>query len=364
MSKYKVVIIDDEPWTREVIKSLGEWESKGIEIAGEASDGEYGLELIRQVSPDIILTDVRMPQLSGIDLIDIIRKEGNQAFVLFISGYDNYDYIRSALKLDVVDYLLKPIKKEELNHQLDQCITLLSKRNETVRLETNTETGFLDVNWAGKFYALRDALYDSLCSSNLQVIKQKFDAIRLLVTTENETKNLSKGNMICIYYTLMNILERFIQRQEFMPGEIYKEEATTFVFSRESTLEEMLSFVLRLYLKASETIQEITRNRNKLDLEKIKKYIQETYTEGITLEQTAQFFYVSKEYLSKSFKAAVGRGFSEYVTALRMEKAKELILEYKIPIKEVGSLVGYVDQAHFYKTFKKYYNQTPGEIRG
>lgn len=106
----------------------GEWENKGLEIVGEASDGEYGLELIRQTSPDIILTDVKMPQLSGIELIDSLRREGNKSLVIFISGYDNYAYIRSALKLEVVDYLLKPIKKEELNNQLDHCLALLSDK--------------------------------------------------------------------------------------------------------------------------------------------------------------------------------------------------------------------------------------------
>jgi two-component system response regulator YesN len=105
MANYKVIIIDDEPWTREVIKTLGNWTGLGLEVIGEASDGEYGLELIRQMSPDIILTDVKMPHLNGIDLIEILRRENNNSPVIFISGYDDYSYIRSALKLDAVDYL-------------------------------------------------------------------------------------------------------------------------------------------------------------------------------------------------------------------------------------------------------------------
>jgi two-component system response regulator YesN len=81
------------------------------------------------------------------------------------------------------------------------------------------------------------------------------------------------------------------------------------------------------------------------------------------LELTAAIFYVSKEYLSKVFKATVGMGFQEYLTSLRMERAKELILSYKVPLKDIGELVGYLDQAHFYKTFKRFYGKTPGEIR-
>jgi two-component system response regulator YesN len=72
---------------------------------------------------------------------------------------------------------------------------------------------------------------------------------------------------------------------------------------------------------------------------------------------------VSKEYLSKTFKATVGVGFSDYVASLRMEKAKTLILEHNIPIKDVGFMVGYIEQPHFYKKFKKYFSMTPGEMK-
>lgn len=74
MLKYKAVIVDDEKWTRQVIRGLGEWEKNNIIIAGEASDGEYGLELIRQVKPDIVLTDVCMPHLSGLEQMEQIRR--------------------------------------------------------------------------------------------------------------------------------------------------------------------------------------------------------------------------------------------------------------------------------------------------
>ncbi|MBS5934000.1 MAG: response regulator [Clostridiales bacterium] len=358
---YKAVIIDDETWTRTVIKSLGEWEKYGIKIVGEASDGDYGLELIRQMSPDIILTDVCMPHLNGLELIERLRNENNGAQVIFISGYDDYSYIRSALKLDAIDYLLKPVKGDELNNQLEMCIKVLNQREDSKK-EHDLAEGFLKVSWASQYYVLRDALFDSLNSDNLKVIEQKFEAIQNLIE-KKEGEKPEKGSMICVYYTLMNSLQRFIYSKGYSLSDIFNEEETTFVFSRESTCTEMLAFVKRLYCLASLKIQDFIKNRNRLDLDQIKKYIDEHYTEGITLEETANAFYVSKEYLSKTFKGTVGKGFSEYVTALRMEKAKLLILEYGIPIKEVGAMVGYLDQAHFYKTFKKFYGKTPGEMR-
>lgn len=363
MANYKVVIIDDEPWTREVIKQLADWEALGLTVAGEASDGEYGLELIRLTAPDIILTDVKMPHLNGIDLIDTLRKENNSTPVIFISGYDDYNYIRSALKLSAVDYLLKPIKPEELNHQLSNCVKLLAGRKEDRGEARNPEPGFLEAAWASRFYVLRDNLLSSLNSLDSNIIKQKCSEIYQLIS-KNEEEPLSKGNLVCIYYTLMNTLENFILSRDFVPKEILQNKHISFVFSRDCSPKEMMDYIQNLYCLASERIQEYNRNRNRLDISRIKKYIEEHYTEGITLELTAAAYYVSKEYLSKTFKAATGKGFLEYLTELRMERAKELILDYKVPLKEVGEMVGYLDQAHFYKTFKRYFGKTPGEIRG
>ena len=75
MCNYSVVIIDDEPWTREVVKHLGKWKELALTIIGEASDGDLGLEMVRELRPDIILTDVRMPYLNGIDLVRTLRAE-------------------------------------------------------------------------------------------------------------------------------------------------------------------------------------------------------------------------------------------------------------------------------------------------
>ena len=359
MRNYKVVIIDDEPWTREAIKQLTDWKNLGIEIAGEASDGEYGLELIRQTMPDIILTDVNMPGLNGIELMNLLREEKNDALVIFISGYDNFEYIRGALKVDAVDYLLKPVKADELNHQLQQCIKRL-KDTDPHGIEVTGE--FLNEKWANTFYEMRSLLKDSLNSSDINVVNDRLKGIYNIVK-ENSEKNISKSVMVGVYYTLINVLQQFITSYSYQLEDIFTKENTTFVFSRDASFDDMMEFVTHLYMVAYDKIQEQLKNRGRIDIEKIKLYVKEHFTEGITLEETAASFYVSKEYLSKLFKNSEGKGFLEYVTMLRMEYAKELIVGYKVPIKEVGNLVGYVEQAHFYKVFKKYYGKTPGEFR-
>ncbi len=362
MERYKVVIIDDEPWTRDVIKSLVPWETLALEVAGEASDGEYGLELIEQLQPDIILTDVHMPHISGIDLVSHLRKKGNNAKVIIISGYDDFVYIRSALKLDVADYLLKPIKPEELNDQLQRCITLLNEENREKAETGEYIDGFLNAPWTDEYFALRSSAYECLFSADAPMIRQKFKQIRQLIEN-HEKENISRGAIIGIYYGLIGWLQRFISSSGYSPSEVFENQNTSFVFSRGCTLGDMLDFACELYCRASQSVQELIKARNRLDIHLVKTFIQENFATGITLKETATRFFVSKEYLSKLFKESTGEGFSEYVTALRMNKAKNLITEYKVPLKEVGAMVGYLDQAHFYKAFKRFFRKTPGEMQ-
>ncbi len=360
MGLYKAVIIDDEIWTRETIKKLAKWKENGLEVVGEASDGEYGLELIRHTRPDVILTDVKMPNLDGIQLIRQLRAEQNDALVIFISGYDDYTYIRSALKLDALDYLLKPVKEEELNKMLALCTSRLSKQEHLVMQEE--EKGFLQVPWAADFFTKQENLCDALISTDTDVIREKCRDILVLVQ-KYETGEPSKGTMVCVYYSMMNHLEQFLLNRELKPHDITADKETSFVFSRDLGFVQMMEYLEQLYLLTAEKIHELNRNRGRFNVAPIEKYMQEHFTEAISLEMMAEQFYVSKEYLSKAFKQETGRGFWEYLTSLRMERAKELILDYKIPLKEVGELTGYMDQAHFYKTFKKYHQKTPGEIQ-
>lgn len=125
----------------------------------------------------------------------------------------------------------------------------------------------------------------------------------------------------------------------------------------------MIDFIQDLYCSVMRYLEKQQQQRSRLNIDAVCRYIQGCYIHGVTLEQTADEFHVTKEYLSKAFKADRKEGFSEYVTSLRMKRAYELIVEFDTPLKDVGAMVGYFDLAHFYKTFKKHFGKTPGEVR-
>lgn len=127
---YELVIIDDEKWIRQLIRKLLPMESYFLKVTGEAEDGKEGLDLVRRIRPDIVLTDIRMPVLSGLDLIGEIRKVLPRAEIIIISGFDNFEYAQKAITLGVVDFLLKPVEKEDLEKAVGSAIDRLKKKRE------------------------------------------------------------------------------------------------------------------------------------------------------------------------------------------------------------------------------------------
>ena len=110
----KVVVIEDEELVRRGIVMAVDWASVDCEVVGEASNGEAGLELIARERPDIVVTDIRMPRMDGLEMLRRLREEGCGASVILLTAYSDFTYAQSALKLGAVDYLLKPFHDGEL----------------------------------------------------------------------------------------------------------------------------------------------------------------------------------------------------------------------------------------------------------
>jgi two-component system response regulator YesN len=106
----------------------------------------------------------------------------------------------------------------------------------------------------------------------------------------------------------------------------------------------------------------ISKN-SRINIDEIKEYMLINYGENITLVGLADKYHISKEYLSSLFKKETGKTFSDYLIDIRMNKAKSLIVDYNIPIQKVAEMTGYLDIAHFYKMFKKYFGTSPGKMK-
>lgn len=115
----KIFLVEDEFVIREGIKNNIDWKANGYEFCGEASDGELAFPIIQKTKPDIVITDIRMPFMDGLELSRLIKKELPLTEIIILSGYEEFEYAKEAIKIGVSQYLCKPISGEELLKEIN-----------------------------------------------------------------------------------------------------------------------------------------------------------------------------------------------------------------------------------------------------
>lgn len=125
----KALIVDDEEWIRLGLREQVEWNSLGIEIIGEAQNGAVAIEIIEEKQPEIVVTDIRMPKMDGITLMEYINKKYPSILIIVISGYSEFEYAKKAISFSAFDYILKPIEEEVLQKTLIKAVEKVKQDN-------------------------------------------------------------------------------------------------------------------------------------------------------------------------------------------------------------------------------------------
>ena len=141
MYLYKILIVDDEEEVRSSIMRKMQWEQLGYQLVGDAENGEDALEKVRVLEPDLVLTDIKMPYMDGLTLTKYIKEERNSTEIVIFSGFDDFEYAQKAIKLGVIEYILKPVNVVELTEILKK---LKLKMDERIAEKRNIQALRLD----------------------------------------------------------------------------------------------------------------------------------------------------------------------------------------------------------------------------
>ena len=131
---YKILFVDDEEEVRKSIIKLMDWNALGFEIAGEAENGREALEKVTSLEPDVVITDIQMPYMDGLQLAEALQKEYPEKKVVLFSGYDEFEYAKQAIRLGVTGYILKPINIGELTAVLQKLRDSIDRELEEKRM--------------------------------------------------------------------------------------------------------------------------------------------------------------------------------------------------------------------------------------
>ncbi|KIL40742.1 hypothetical protein SD70_11795 [Gordoniibacillus kamchatkensis] len=344
---YKALIVDDEFMIKKSLHKMISESEYGFMVVGEAEDGQEALEVALQTQPDLIVTDISMPVMDGLELIQECRLRGLPCEIVILSGFGEFEYARKALRSNVTDYLLKPVRPEQMDNMLRTVRERLDLRQKLLLDQSNWSLYCKRIgNQIARFIWDLDenGIRNVLADANLQYVElglpQPF------------------SNHLCFELLL------FIQKEleTYDPDAIRNAEFTW--FNEVSDPEDAWR---RLENGVMEHLKEVRVRRNHGSFQTIKwaaAYIEQHYMdEELSLQTIADRMNMSLSYASQSFKDFMGKSFVQYLTGLRMEKAKELLLNLNSKTYEVAREVGYNDYPHFTRTFKKYFGYTPKDYR-
>jgi YesN/AraC family two-component response regulator len=360
---YRVMIVDDEPLIREGMRTLIEWEYYGFKVVAVARDGNDALAQYDDAAPDLMIIDIRMPVMDGLQLIEAVRKQNNRTHYLILSGYSDFDYAKRAIHSKVDGYILKPVDEDELVQYMMMIRTQLDKEfaddphddRRSSRDFFGKEVQFGATTLKAESIDLTpyiDKLYFALDIGNKESASLLLQQIGNDIVKTDISEQLIKTQYVQLFVTVIHkLLQGHLtlksSEHEFTEwiARIYKQ--TTFM-TMQIFIDSQLSVIMdRIGLNNPHTL-----------VKRMADMIQRNYSENLKLESLAEVFNYNSAYLGKLFKNHTGENFNTYLDRVRINKAKEL-LDQGLKVYQVAELVGYTNVDYFHTKFKKYVGKAP-----
>ena len=357
----RLAIIDDEEETRQIMVNFIDWEAYGITVIGEASDGLVAYDLINAQRPDIVLIDIQMPGMTGLEVLEKIRLEGavSPAFII-MSGFDDFEFARKALSLSAVDYLLKPFRPDDVVLAIQRSIRHLELIRSDARDAasvnvTRAPLGGGALNFTLLHYPSEEErrLLNSLKTSSPDTILADLKVFwdRLCASNDSEESRLN-----CAVILYVEICRFLLERGSRFSKPYFEAWDSTQDVSQNvyQTLESIM-------LEAFSLIE--ATDGSHIYVNSAIQYIQAHYNEPLSLEDVANAINLSTSYLSSLFSKVLGTTFIGYVQSVRIERAKELLHTTTLKIYEVAAQIGYDDEKYFSQVFRKVEGISPSQFR-
>lgn len=329
----KIIVVDDEKQIREGIARYINKNIEGFEVEQCFRDGDEAIEFLAENDIDIVISDVRMTRISGIELASFVYENKPYIKMIILSGYRDFEYAQFAIRYGVKAYLLKPTDFDELNSMLVNC-------REEIMHERDYIGNFMDS--AKNMFAM---LVKPDVEGGIALMEEIFTAAA--GHDHQWTTNYIRSFFEILRDKLLANLKIDIASRG-VSTEISAQ-------SREELYEQSMRLIKSIFalLKKSDD------NENTI-LDRAKRYIDEHYTTNISLQDVADCVYLNPIYFSRFFKLHTGQNFSEYLLNKRMKRAAEL-LKKNMKITDVSEACGYNNLGYFSRAFKEYYKCTPKE---
>lgn len=419
---FKLMIADDNPHTLSGLSEDTDWEDFGFTLTGSFQNGKDLLNAALQDIPDLVITDISMPQMDGITLTGELYRLKPDIKIIFISSYSEFDYAKSALKLHIFDYILKPIQIEQLQDVMSRLldtlhreqITLLKQQTAVSRQDyfrraalshyfsrllfhVKTEQHIreelhrlgLPLGSDFSLYVISFSLSDSFSIENHGQSQDYFHSILecalkdvlvistmtedykgvFIVFTSKETPpifDLLSGLGVDIEARMnLHITMGYSNSSQTLTDlpTLYKQSQTALQsLLASNTVIPIASYTDMHMSSDADALQPMPRVISK-SVAGMRAYIEQYYMDPITTNDVAGSVFLSPNYANRCFTAECGITIFGYIVQYRIDKAKELLRDTDEHITRIAEYVGYRSKTSFYLAFKRHTGISPTEYR-
>lgn len=398
-----MIIVEDESFERNALKNCIDWDLIGVQIVGEAANGAQGLSLAMEAKPDIILTDVNMPVMNAIEMTERLRNVLSDTKVLFLSSYDDFEYARQGINLNIFSYITKPVNENELLRSVKKAVDQITKdelekklydkikNNYQISLklakqaiisrilmgitENEKELAQLNLGWlgGGKFLGEIVSTYDE---EKTEMIDEELETLN-----RNCQRYCSKVTNICITRGILVTIFCFDLPEEGEKMKLLQSAVEDFLkvidcgalrmeanfdSKGELTASQLYDQIRLRSLSFTVELPEADREKKKGKkqiVSEIEKIIHTQYSSPLTIESIAKTMHFTPNYIGTVFKSLNGISINRYLTNVRIENAKKLLLQQGLSAADISLKCGYDNITYFHTSFKKEVGITPSEYR-
>lgn len=344
---YTVVAVDDEIWALRGLCNIVDWESFGFTIVGSYIDSNEAIKNIISERPDVIFTDIRMPGIDGMELIEAIHNSGVDSRLVIVSAYRDFDVAKKAISKDVTDYLMKPLDKKEVADLLSRLKLTLDRANS----DTSFDIKHFDLSQKGNLNNSDVKRYlDRLSDSNI---------CRLIVSNRELLETELIGSSLTEIY--VNGYQHSYLSKEIPNSAVFLK-----LLNENHGLHIGVSRIYSSFSDISKMLEDVKESfegsflySDNPKISEIQDYLSKNYTIKLSLPEIAEHFFVSESYLYELFRKNTDTSVVGFIKNIRLCKAAAMLSLGSKTVSEISNAVGYTDVGYFGKLFKAKYGCTP-----
>lgn len=343
----KVLIVDDEILVRKGLSLGVDWSELGFTDVFEANNGLAALEIVKEEQPELIFTDIRMPKMNGLELIEKVKAAYPDTVIFVLSCVNDGESIREALKFNrAMDYIPKlSMTTEEITHLVCKAKSYIRSENQAI------DSGFVSVFDMTFGKKLKSALEDN----DQDLVTEVVEAIMRKALAAGLTKE-----SFVEWHEVYSMFSSRLKEMDVEAADLTVLGIPAYQYLNDAETIEMLRKRFANYVESY--FENLKVNKGiyyGIEIRHAIKYVKDNYNQPLKLSDLAEEIGLNESYLSRLFKKQVGMNFSEYVNITRLKQAKRLLVENGMTVGAVAREVGYNSESYFSRIFRQYEDLSP-----